>query len=224
MSHIHLFREHDMPITTPATRNATLRSDARSALRGHWLPSIGTFMLFYLLTEVAYGPGWVSLLQALLAGALLPGVCRYALARASGEAAAFSQLFDAFDNRIWLQNALLLQIARIALILLGLLCLVVPGIMLALGLSQAFYLLAQDPQLGPEAAMRRSWAMMRGHKWRLLRMWLFFLMLSALSVLTLGLALLLVLPWMEVALAAFHADLARDGGEHAADDGGVIVA
>jgi uncharacterized membrane protein len=49
-------------------------------------------------------------------------------------------------------------------IIIGFILLVVPGIIVAFGLSQTFFILADDKEIGAVDALKASWEMMKGNK------------------------------------------------------------
>lgn len=89
-------------------------------------------------------------------------------------------------------------------ITLGIFCFVVPGIIVAYGLFEVPYLLAEDPTLSGMAAIRRSWEDMRGYKGKLFVLHLSFFGWILLSALTCGiLAIFYVGPYMALSEAGF---------------------
>lgn len=69
------------------------------------------------------------------------------------------------------------------------------------------YLLHDYPELSAREAMKISRQMMSGHKWELFLLDLSFLPWILLCIITLGLATLLVVPYMQTASAFFYEDL-----------------
>ena len=78
------------------------------------------------------------------------------------------------------------------------------------------YILEDNPELGAVDAIHRSRMMMRGHKFDLFWLYLSFIGWFLLSLLTLGIGFLWLVPYMETAQAAFYeevkADYALNGG------------
>ena len=69
------------------------------------------------------------------------------------------------------------------------------------------YLLHDYPELSAREAMKISRQMMSGHKWELLLLDLSFLPWILLSIITLGLGTLLLVPYMQTANALYYEDL-----------------
>ena len=88
---------------------------------------------------------------------------------------------------------------------------VIVNIKVALTYSMSYYLLADHPEMTGREALKASKDMMKGHKWRLLRLRLSFLGWVFLSFFTFGIGLIWVGPYMQAADAAFYRELARGG-------------
>lgn len=104
-------------------------------------------------------------------------------------------------------TALAAYLLRLIFVFLWMLLLIVPGIIAALRYSQTFYLLADNPSLGPLEAIRESKQLMVGRKWKLFCLGLRFLGWSLLCMLTCGVGLIWLAPYMAVSHARFYDDL-----------------
>lgn len=88
---------------------------------------------------------------------------------------------------------------------LGFLFCFVPGIIVALGLYEVPYLLAEEESLSGMEAIRRSWENMKGHKGELFLLGLSFIGWILLTILTCGiLAAFYTGPYMALAKAGFY--------------------
>lgn len=81
------------------------------------------------------------------------------------------------------------------------------AVVFSIGFSQAFYLLTDYDDLGPVRAMKESWRMMKGHKGRYFYMKLSFLGVLLLTILTCGIALLWVSPYLSMTQTMFYREL-----------------
>lgn len=72
------------------------------------------------------------------------------------------------------------------------------------------YVVADDPAVRARQAIRRSVELMKGNYWRLGVLWLRFVGWQLLCVLTLGIGLIWLIPYVSAATAAFYDDLATD--------------
>ena len=84
---------------------------------------------------------------------------------------------------------------------------IIPGIVKYYSYSMTFYILRDNPDMLANDAITASRQMMNGHKLRLFCLHLSFIGWILLSVLTLGIGLLFVFPYMQTAQAAFYEDL-----------------
>ena len=90
------------------------------------------------------------------------------------------------------------------------LLLVIPGIVKAFSYAMTPFILEENPELGANEAIDRSRAMMKGHKFDLFWLLLSFIGWYLLCLITFGLALLWVTPYVETAIASFYEDVKAD--------------
>ena len=69
------------------------------------------------------------------------------------------------------------------------------------------YIVSDNPEIGCDEAIERSMAMMRGHKMRLFLMQLGMIGWSLLSLLTLGIAMLWIVPYYQTVFANFYLEI-----------------
>ena len=87
----------------------------------------------------------------------------------------------------------------------------IANIKVALRYSMCYYLLADHPEMTAREALKASKEMMKGHKWRLFCLRLSFLGWIFLSVLSCGIGLLWVGPYIQAAETAFYRELVNGG-------------
>ncbi|MGP1621157.1 MAG: DUF975 family protein [Candidatus Cryptobacteroides sp.] len=102
---------------------------------------------------------------------------------------------------------ILVNIIVCTLVILGMCLFIIPGIILALGLSMVNYVIADNPGISIDDVFSESWRLMKGHKWELFLFYLSFIGWILLSVLTFGIGLLWLTPYILTATAAFYEDL-----------------
>lgn len=95
-------------------------------------------------------------------------------------------------------------------VLLWTLLLIIPGIVKALSYSMAPYIIAENPEMRAEEAIQRSMKMMAGHKMELFILGLLEFGLGLLSIFTLFIGMLWIMPWMQVAMAKFYLYVKED--------------
>lgn len=93
------------------------------------------------------------------------------------------------------------------------LLLIIPGIIKGLGYSMANMVAMDHPELDSYDCLMHSQELMRGHKMDLFLLNLSFIGWILLSILSLGIGLLWIVPWMQSTIAAFYHDLLREAGE-----------
>lgn len=86
--------------------------------------------------------------------------------------------------------------------------------LLTLPLELTYYLMADHPELSGTGALKKSVTMMRGSIGRLFLLKISFIPLMLLSVFTLYLALIWIIPYMEMATVEFYRELTGELGEN----------
>ncbi len=185
--------------------NHEIKKAALASLKGNWGLAIGAFFVVYLIQgAISALPKGGSLLSLLTAGPFMLGVAYFTLAYARNEEPRFEQVFDGFKEFGRTLGAYILMF----LIVFGLtLLLIIPGIIAALSLSMTFFILADDPDISVGDALDKSHQMMKGHRWKLLGLYLSFIGWFILSLLSLGIGLLWLIPWIQISKAHFYEDI-----------------
>lgn len=114
-----------------------------------------------------------------------------------------------FDGIKLFTKSLVTYLLMVLFIVLWTLLLIVPGIIAALSYSMSFYILADNPLLTPLEILDESRKMTYGYKWQLFYLFLWFLLLAVLCVLTLGIGFLWLIPYVHITLAKFY-DYVKD--------------
>jgi uncharacterized membrane protein len=187
------------------TENITLMKAARESLKDKWALAIATFLIYTLLSSI---PGStrssLSLVSLIIGGPLALGAAVFSLAISRQKEARLEQIFDGFNN---FGTALSAYLLMLLYVILWTLLLIVPGIMAALGYSMTFYIIADDPSIKAEEALKKSKAMMDGYKLKLFYLCLRFFLLALLCILTLGIGFLWLIPFVNVTMAKFYDDI-----------------
>jgi uncharacterized membrane protein len=185
--------------------NSELRAEARKSLEGKW--GIGAVItLIYTAITMAFGWNpYVSFSFALLVGSVLGyGMITVFLKSFRGEQPEIGNLFVGFRNYGSVLGTMLLTALYT---FLWSLLLIVPGIVKSYSYAMTPYLLHDHPELGAEALICKSMEMMKGHKMKLFLLDLSFIGWGLLCILTLGIGLLWLSPYMYSARAAFYEDV-----------------
>ena len=182
-----------------------IRSKAFAALS----KNLFTFILIELLhifltvattvTMTLYGLG--SIFNYLIMAPLILGMHKIALKAIRAKTVKVSMLSEGLSPY---GTCVLLRLLDELFLSLWSLLFVIPGIMRAFSYSLGTFVLADNPNMTQSEAREESIHLMDGNKWRLARLYLSFIGWLLLSVLTCGLLLLFVLPYMYVSLACFY--------------------
>jgi uncharacterized membrane protein len=193
------------------TENVILMRTARESLKDKWGLAILTLLIYTLLTAA---PGSVrshhsiltlgSTLTLIIGGPLALGAAIFSLSISRGKEARLEQIFLGFNN---FSTAFITYLLVILYVILWTLLLIVPGIIAALGYSMTFYILADDPLIKPQDALKKSKSMMDGYKLKLFYLGLRFFLLGLLCILTLGIGFLWLIPYIHVTMAKFYDDI-----------------
>lgn len=185
--------------------NSQLFAWARTRMKGHFVVAIGMglayYALFFALTvlfSLAYEP--LGNVATFLSAPLLLGLYASYLRLVREEQMEMGDLFSQFSKTL---AGIALQFLMGLVIVLGFLLLIVPGIILSLELSLAWLVLIDD-KCGPIEAMKRSRAMMRGHRKQLFFLGLRFMAWGLLCLPTLGLFAFWLLPVATTAYVRFY--------------------
>ena len=104
---------------------------------------------------------------------------------------------------------MLTKILVAVIISIGFVLLIIPGILATYGLQMTFYILAENPEMDPFDAVKASWNMMKGNKWKLFCLQFSFIGWSFLCLFTLGIGALFLTPYVEAATAAFYKNVSK---------------
>lgn len=176
-------------------------AEARKTLAGNWGLAVVTYFVSTIISSVG-GP-----IGLVVAGPIKVGTAIFSLNLSRNKKAETVQIFDGFKI---IDKALVAFLVMILYIFLWSLLFIIPGIIAAISYSQTFYILAENNSLSGVQALEKSTAMMRGHKWQYFCLiWRFFGWFL-LSILTLGIGFLFLIPYYQVSFAKFYDDLKRE--------------
>jgi uncharacterized membrane protein len=187
------------------TENKELMQQAREDLKGKWGVAIGTSLLYIIMVGVFQAiPRIGPIITLFISGPLAYGLAQFSLHIARNEEARIEQLLEGFQN--YTRN-FITYLLVIVFTLLWFLCLIIPGIIASISYSMTFYILTDDESLTPMKAIDKSKTMMNGHKLKFFYLILWFLLLSLLCILTLGIGFLFLIPFMSVTIAKFYENI-----------------
>lgn len=215
--------------------NQELKNSALAALKGNWAPAVLGAIFFTFATCLITSPGYCANMAAFdmpFFNSINPKVLKifsnssfllnffllYPLSL--GYSVAHKELLQNGDAAItrntvrlafsdYVRNAVSILLVYLYTLLWTLLF-IVPGIIKGLAYSLTPFIVKDNPQLLPNEAINLSMKMMKGHKFDLFYLYLSFIGWIFLAILTLGIGLLWVIPYMQTSMAAFYLDVKND--------------
>lgn len=198
--------------------NYEIRKKSRSDLSGKWLHGIlmcllvGMFNGLILLNADAENLNAlaVSIVTMIGFAALSPltyGVSRVFMELAREGRFSFGTLF--YPYRKMLRATIFTQVVKIFYLSMWFILLIIPGLIKTFSYSQVSYILNDHPDYTVDEAISLSRHMMDGHKARLLWLMLSFMGWFIVCVITFGIALLWVIPYVQAARANFYLELKK---------------
>lgn len=192
-----------------------LRSQARETLRGKWTQPVLATLIILLLACFTQGGGrthspylisGVVLVELFIIANLQYGydvaLLRFNRSREDSVNEMFRAAFKEDYGRV-LGIVLLTALYT----LLWSLLLIIPGIIKAYSYSMTYLIAEDNPELGPNACIERSMAMMDGHKMDLFLLDLSYIGWILLGIISCGIGMLWVAPWIQMAHVKFYEQL-----------------
>ena len=177
------------------------KQNARILLKGKW----NTMSLITLVQSFLLGVISSTMVgEFIVAGPLTLGFTGCSLAIARNSDVQIENLFDGFNNFF---KSMLLYIINGALIFLWSLLLFFPGIMKYYSYSMSFYILKDNPYIDVNDARKKSEQIMYGHRWELFCLHFSFIGWILLSILTFGILLYWIIPYIKVSEAEFYENI-----------------
>lgn len=215
-------------------KNKEIKQQARLRLKGQWgtaalftLLFSSTYYLIPLIIEVNLSGGWSAWLNQpadelngptfstfIITLVLLPLYIGYLWTFLSVirtvEKINVSSLFQAFSEISTYVKILGAYLVMMVYLILWSLLLLIPGIIKAFSYSQTYFILKDHPEIGINAAIKKSRKLMDGYKWKFFVLQLSFLGWGILCVLSLGIGFFWLAPYMSASYAAFYNDLVNN--------------
>lgn len=198
-----------------------LKQEAKKALKGNW--GLGVVItLFMLVAGYAwqilppYGidapqSTWKSVASPLwiffVLSALSIGVTKTYLKLNRFQETKFTNIFFFFTNGKQYLRAVGSYFFTTLYTILWTLLLIIPGIIKSYSYAMTYYIISDEPELSIHQAITKSRKLMNGHKWDFFVLQLSFLGWVILSLLTLGIGLLWVIPYFSSTSAQFYLKL-----------------
>jgi uncharacterized membrane protein len=186
--------------------NPDLISQAYKLVSKKWILAIVAIIVIGLLSNLPSAiDEKLALLSIFLSGAFAVGSATFFLKIVRGQEEKIEDIFEGFRTNYL--ASLVATIVTFLVVFLGFIALIIPGIILGLGLSQTYYILAEDKEISGIDAMKKSWEMMDGWKMKYFLLCLLYFGMSILGLLALVIGLLFVIPIISTSNALFYEKL-----------------
>lgn len=194
------------------------KNQALDSLKGCWGDSVIITLIYIVVTLVFSSSLSVvgNLLEAhytsIASLLILPiewGYIVYFLNLARKENIGKNTLFDGFHSKEYVRilgTTLLYNL----LVGIGFVLLIIPGIILSLMYSQFSFILKDNPEMKYMAALKLSAKMMKGHLWQFFLLNLSFIGWVLLALLTFGIGMLWLNPYIYTTWAHYYKDLKEE--------------
>ena len=168
------------------------------------------FALFFIVQAIFSFIGVVFFAVASLVTLIAGGPINYSFARIylrlvgpENRRPKIEDLVEGFVGNNFLRT-LVAQLEITVFTFLWSLLFIIPGIIKTISYSQTFYILADNPKMDADTAIKRSMEMMDGHKMDYFMLVLSFIPWVLLCIITLGIATIYVGPYMSATFAEFY--------------------
>jgi uncharacterized membrane protein len=204
-----------------------LKTQARQSLQGKWGLAVKVTILLTLiklLIPLSLAPtytDWGNTNQTVTLNDLLVlawdivvvsvctlGFSSFFLRLCRAENPRISVLFSYFTSWHNYIRGVLSYLLPFIYVLLWSLLFLIPGIIKSFSYAMTNYILIDHPELSVNAAITKSREMMNGNKWRLFVLYLSFIGWVPLVIISLGIGLLWLIPYVEATVAQFYLRLA----------------
>lgn len=178
-----------------------LREKAWNQLKiSYWQVLAASIIVFAVLISLAP-------LAIVVSGPLLVGQSYYLIDIAihNNEGKNYNIFIEPFKKS--LINSIVANVLMGIFIFLWSLLLVIPGIIKYYSYSMTHYVIADNPDIDFLDALKKSEELMHGNKWRLFKLYFSFIGWFILASIPLGLGLIFLYPYIQLATANFYVDL-----------------
>ncbi len=183
-----------------------IRYNAREYLKGKWNNPCA--LIFLILAIINLGvsaiPYLGSVVSLLISGPLALGMAIIFLKLVRGEEISVEMIFAGFKD---FTRSLTAGLLIFIYVFLWSLLLIIPGIIASFSYAMTFFIMADNPNLSANEAIKASKEMMRGHKTDLFLLELSFIGWILLSVLSFGIGFLWLGSYIYTANAIFYHEI-----------------
>jgi uncharacterized membrane protein len=141
----------------------------------------------------------------IVAGPLMVGLIYYLTTLRNKGKATFNTLFDGFKDP--LTSSIVGYLLSLIFIFLWSLLLIIPGIIKTFSYAMTLYIISDNPTISANDAITQSRKMMDGNKFRLFLLYLSYIGWYLLGIITFGLAVIYIAPFIKAAELEFYHDI-----------------
>ena len=157
---------------------------------------------------LAFGITFVwCVIMFIVGSAIWVGYSEFNLDLIDGSSARVASLFSHFGQ---IKTAIGVRLLTFIRVFLGTLLFVIPGIVMSYSYAMTGYVLAENPELTAREALAESKRIMKGNRFRFFCLQFSFFGWMLLGIITLGIALIWVIPYQQAAFAAFYREVSSE--------------
>lgn len=201
--------------------NSEIVKESKSILKGNYGKVILPFLIVFLINSFLsnndiydtlfnnYGIEYALIfftIAILLIPPLYVGLASFSVS-ISNDSFDSNKLFDGFSM---LSKSVTVGIIYFLMIVVGLVLFIIPGIYVSLLFSQVFYILSENNDITIKDVFKKSATIMKGNMWKLFKLSLRYGLYFLLSVFTLFIWALWLIPQMYVSYAIFFREINRN--------------
>ncbi|MGE1011401.1 hypothetical protein CN556_15160 [Bacillus wiedmannii] len=204
-----------------------LKREALEALKGKWGLAVGATLLVgiligavEILTTGIFSIFWgweeanesltVTIIAMFIIGPLTVGASYFVLNVIRGTNARINHIFRWFNDGSKFMKSFSTYLLMNVYLVLWTLLLIIPGIIKSFSYSMTYFILNDHPEYTANQAITESRRMMNGHKMDYFLLCLSFLGWFILSILTLGIGFLWLVPYFYTTSAAFYEEISKE--------------
>ena len=180
-----------------------LRSKAWNRLKGrYWM----VFVVVLIVMAIS-GASYPLVVGIVIVGPLTVGLSYYLInfVETDSKGDNFEILMEGFKKS--LATSIISNLLVMIFTFLWSLLFIIPGIIKALAYSMTPYIIAENPDIEPMAAIDKSREMMNGNKMRLFFLYFSFLGWFILCIFTFGIGFIFLAPYIQTTVANFYVEL-----------------
>ena len=198
----------------------TLKENAKASLKGKYSDAMLLMLIYGLISgavvnifgnvdnldSLSYYNSFGGVVSFLITCLFIFGLHSYYLKLSRNESVTWKELFNKTDL---FAPAIVITLLVAIFTALWTILFIIPGIIAAIGYSQVYFIKLDNPDMEAKDALNKSKELMNGHKMDYFVLMLSFIGWAILSILTLGILYLWLVPYMSVTFANFYNELIK---------------